>query len=149
MGGGSFDPNGTIVSYSWNFGDGTSGTGPIVNHQYNASGVYSLSLSVSDNNGNSASSQGFVTIDSVAFPVKINFYELPNNTILADQYLSQYGVRFSSDNSLSPVHTWQICGGFCSTTSLPNFIWTYPNITGPTIVEFTQPASNLPFTSKA
>ena len=39
----------------------------------------------------------------------------------------------------------QICGGFCSTTSLPNYIWTYPNITGPTTVEFTQPASNLTF----
>jgi len=28
---------------------------------------------------------GSVTVDSVAFPVKINFDELPNNTIVADQ----------------------------------------------------------------
>ncbi len=142
---GSFDPNGTIVSYSWNFGDGTSGSGPIVNHQYSASGVYSVTLSVSDNSGSTVSSLGSVTVDSVAFPVKINFDELPNNTVVADQYLSKYGVRFFTDNSLSPVHTWQICGGFCSTTSLPNYIWTYPNITGQTVVEFTQPASNLTF----
>ena len=149
-GSGSFDPNGTITNYSWDFGDGTSGTGSIVNHQYNSAGVYPVSLTVTDNTGNSASSQAFVSVDSAAFPVRIDFDRfpdgtaVPNNTIIADQYLAADGVRFYSDNPFTSVHTSQSCG-FCSTTSLPNFIWTAPNITGQTIVEFTQPASNLSF----
>ncbi len=143
-GSGSFDPNGTIVSYSWGFGDGTSGSGPIVNHQYNASGVYSVSLSVSDNNGSTASSPGFVTVDSVALPVKINFDELPNNTLVADQYLNQSGVRFYSNNLFAPTHIWQTCG-FCSTTSPPSFLSTKPDDAAALNVEFTKPVSNLTF----
>lgn len=143
-GSGSFDPNGTIVSYSWNFGDGTSGTGSIVNHQYQVAGTYPVSLAVTDNSGNTSTSEGSVTIDSVAFPVKINFDELPNNFPIGDHYLSNYGVRFYSDNQFVPVHTWQTCGP-CSSSSPPNFVWTSPNITAQMIVEFSAPVSNLSF----
>jgi len=144
-GAGSFDPGGTIVNYLWDFGDGTSGTGAVVNHQYSSSGVYSVSLSVSDSNGNSNSSQGYVSVDAVSIPVKINFDELPNNYFgMADQYLSQYGVKFYSSSLFAQVHTWQNCGP-CSTTSPPNFITTLPDTSGVMNVEFTQPVSNLTF----
>lgn len=149
-GGGSWSYDGSIIYYYWDFGDGTAATGPTPNHNYNSDGLYSVALFVCDENWNCASTDGFVTIDSVNFPVRINFDTLPdgtaipNNTVIADQYLSATGVRFSSDNPFSPVHTWQNCG-FCSTTSPPNFVWTAPNITGQTIVDFTQPASNLVF----
>jgi len=144
-GAGSFDRDGTIVNYSWDFGDGTAGTGSIVNHQYYASGVYSVSLSVSDNNGNSSSSQGFVSVDAVSVPVKIDFNELPNNYFgLGDQYLKKYGVKFYSSSLFNQVHTWQNCGP-CSTTSPPNFISTLPDASGVMNVEFTQPVSNLTF----
>ncbi|HYX30155.1 MAG TPA: PKD domain-containing protein [Pyrinomonadaceae bacterium] len=139
----SFDPSGTIVNYAWDFGDGTSGTGAIINHQY-ASGVYPVSLTVSDNNGGISSSQGFVTVDSVALPAKITFDDLPNNAVVTDQYFNKYGVRFSSGNPFFPVHTYNDCGP-CSTTSPPNFIDTKPDDTGQTVVTFQQPASNLSF----
>jgi Tol biopolymer transport system component len=141
----SFDPDGTIVNYTWNFGDGTTGTGAVANHQYGASGVYPVSLTVSDNNGSTNSAQGFVTVDSVALPVKITFDELTNNTVVADQYLNQYGVRFSSANFFFPVHTKQDCGLTCSAVSFPNFISTKPDDTGQLIVTFQQPVSNLVF----
>jgi Tol biopolymer transport system component len=146
----SFDPDGTIVNYAWDFGDGTSGNGAIINHQYAASGVYPVSLTVTDNNGNTSSSQGFVNVDSVALPVKINFETLPNGTpipngaVISDQYLKDYGVLFSSGNPFFPVHTYQNCGP-CSTTSPPNFINTKPDDSGVMSVKFTQPVSNLTF----
>jgi Tol biopolymer transport system component len=142
---GSFDPNGTIVSYSWNFGDGTSGTGAIVNHQYSVPGDYSVSVSVADNNGNASSAQGIVTVDSLSLPEKITFDELPNSIVVADQYLNQYGVRFASGNFAFPVHTKQDCGLTCSAVSFPNFISTKPDDTGQLIVTFQQPVSNLVF----
>jgi PKD repeat protein len=48
---GSYDPDGTIVSYEWNFGDGLNSTGMIVTHAYEASGNYVVTLTVTDDDG--------------------------------------------------------------------------------------------------
>lgn len=45
----SFDPDGTIESWNWNFGDGTNGTGEIVNHVYSTQGNFTVTLTVIDN----------------------------------------------------------------------------------------------------
>jgi PKD repeat protein len=47
----SFDQDGSIVSYVWNFGDGTSGSGTAVSHTYSAAGNYTATLTVTDNSG--------------------------------------------------------------------------------------------------
>jgi len=47
----SYDPDGTIVSYSWDFGDGTTATGIIVSHAYEDNGSYIVTLTVTDNDG--------------------------------------------------------------------------------------------------
>ena len=49
-GSGSSDPDGTIASYSWSFGDGQSGAGATVNHTY-ATGTFSATLIVADSGG--------------------------------------------------------------------------------------------------
>jgi uncharacterized delta-60 repeat protein len=51
-GSGSTAVTGTIVSWTWDFGDGTTGTGPIVSHVYTAAGDYVVTLMVTDSNGN-------------------------------------------------------------------------------------------------
>jgi uncharacterized delta-60 repeat protein len=51
-GSGSTAVTGTIVSWKWDFGDGTTGTGPIVSHVYTAAGDYVVTLMVTDSNGN-------------------------------------------------------------------------------------------------
>jgi len=46
---GSYDPDGTaIVSYDWNFGDETTGTGVTPSHTYTLAGVYKVTLRVTD-----------------------------------------------------------------------------------------------------
>ena len=47
---GSYDPDGSITSYEWDFGDGTNATGITVNHTFSA-GTYTVRLTVTDNEG--------------------------------------------------------------------------------------------------
>jgi hypothetical protein len=52
----SFDVDGSIVLYSWDFGDGASGIGEQVSHVYSTPGVYTVRLTVLDNDGATATS---------------------------------------------------------------------------------------------
>jgi len=47
----SYDRDGSIVSWHWDFGDRTFGDASIMTHAYAAVGVYNVSLTVTDNNG--------------------------------------------------------------------------------------------------
>jgi YD repeat-containing protein len=61
---GSFDPDGSITSYQWNFGDSTSGSGSLPTHAYAAAGVYTVSLTVTENAGATASASTSANIGS-------------------------------------------------------------------------------------
>ena len=49
----SFDPvqSGAALSYTWNFGDGTSASGPVVRHTYSSTGTYTLTLTAASSSG--------------------------------------------------------------------------------------------------
>ena len=61
--GSSTDPDGTIVSYSWDFGDGFRGTGVVVGHAFVASGRFSVVLTVTDNRQTSNAVSSDITVD--------------------------------------------------------------------------------------
>ena len=52
---GSSDPDGSIVKYSWEFGDGSIGSGMAPSHVYSRADVYTVKLTVTDNWGGSDS----------------------------------------------------------------------------------------------
>jgi len=62
-GSGSLDPDGSIVSYAWDFGDGTTGTGVSPSHTYAAAGTYDVSLTVTDDSGATNTNTTTATID--------------------------------------------------------------------------------------
>lgn len=60
---GSNDPDGSIASYSWNFGDGTAlGTTATVSHVYQSAGTYTAVLTVTDNRGAKSTAQVVITV---------------------------------------------------------------------------------------
>jgi uncharacterized delta-60 repeat protein len=62
----SADPDGTIVSHQWNFGDGSTGTGATASHSYTKAGSYTATLTVRDGYGLTASSSHAVTVKASA-----------------------------------------------------------------------------------
>ncbi|KPJ63588.1 hypothetical protein AMK68_03620, partial [candidate division KD3-62 bacterium DG_56] len=56
------DPDGTVASVSWDFGDGETGTGLTTSHAYASPGTYAVSAIVTDNEGAMARCDASVTI---------------------------------------------------------------------------------------
>ena len=59
----SVDPEDEISSYSWDFGDETSASGPVVSHAYSQQGIYPVSLTVTDSSGQQANHTTLVGVD--------------------------------------------------------------------------------------
>lgn len=59
---GSVDNDGSIVSYSWSFGDGNSASTVTASNTYAAAGSYTVSLTVTDNEGASSTTSQIVSV---------------------------------------------------------------------------------------
>ncbi|WP_158437797.1 PKD domain-containing protein [Naasia lichenicola] len=65
---GSSDADGTIASYSWNFGDSASGTGATTTHSYASAGTYTVTLTVTDNAGAIGTTSRAITVSTTTTP---------------------------------------------------------------------------------
>lgn len=60
----SNDPGGTIKTYKWAFGDGSSTTGRTPAHTYTAPGAYTATLTVTDDDGNAGEASYEILVDA-------------------------------------------------------------------------------------
>jgi PKD repeat protein len=58
----SFDTDGDIVTWVWDFGDETTGTGKTYTHTYTLAGDYTVNLKVVDDHGISSSNTTTLTV---------------------------------------------------------------------------------------
>ncbi len=65
----SSDPDGTVIGFHWDFGDGSTGDGVVINHAYLSEGNFTVTLTVTDNLSGISSVQRDV---SVSPPPPIN-----------------------------------------------------------------------------
>lgn len=98
---GSNDPDGSISSYLWNFGDGSTSTAANPSHSYSAAGTYSIQLTVTDNQGatDSATTNASITNASAGFTVSSHYYDKGS----FDHHYSDYEAAFSDNYSDSDV----------------------------------------------
>ncbi len=90
----SYDPDGYVSSYSWDFGDGTTASGRVAAHTYSAAGTYSITLRVKDDSGEGSTASGHVIAHqgtTYAIIVGIADYtELPKLSFTDDDAQSMY-----------------------------------------------------------
>lgn len=92
----SNDPDGDIVSWSWDFGDGNSSTSQNPTYQYYEIGIYDVSLNVTDDDGAYDEISKVITV--------VNVLPIPDFTYLPENPSSGEIIQFT-DNSIDPDGT--------------------------------------------
>jgi PKD repeat protein len=60
----SYDSDGEILLYNWNFGDGNTSIDMVANHSYSCPGIYFVNLTVSDNDDLTNMIQKIIVVSS-------------------------------------------------------------------------------------
>ncbi|RFA13010.1 cell surface protein [Subtercola boreus] len=124
---GSADPDGTVASYAWDFGDSQSATGATTSHTYAAAGTYTVSLTVTDNKGATGVFTNAVTVTAPRVNVAptASFTSSVTNLALTvdgtgsadtDGTLTSYAWAFGDGSTATganpPVHTYAAAGTY-------------------------------------
>jgi len=117
----STDADGSVVSWIWYFGDGSSSTAQNPKHMYKSKGRYPINMIIADNDGATATAVGF--IDVVNLPPVADFIFSPGRPTVRDE------VVFN-DTSLDPdgpLVSWLWFFGDGSNSTLRDPVHRYDN----------------------
>lgn len=108
----SYDYDGTIVNWTWDLGDGNLSYGETVVHVYARDGRYTVTLTVTDNNGSTAALTRQVTVDTVA-PTTTLTPTPPAPNGLQGWYASPVWITLTSSDAVSGVTSikYRVDGG--------------------------------------
>ncbi|MCF7875731.1 PKD domain-containing protein [Candidatus Bipolaricaulota bacterium] len=108
----SADEDGIVDNFSWEFGDGTTGGGRIVEHTFSSPGEYTITLTVTDNDGATAEATNTVTVEESPptakitaepqegeAPVNVTF-DLSNSSD-PDGVIEEYSLEFGDGETTS------------------------------------------------
>jgi PKD repeat protein len=109
---GSKDADGTIATYAWTFGDGSTGTGATATRTYAAAGTYLVTLTVTDNRGGTSTATRTVSVA----PVVPNKAPTAAFTVSAkDLALSVDAVGSADSDGVVKAYTWTFGDGSTAT----------------------------------
>ncbi|MGO9819849.1 MAG: PKD domain-containing protein, partial [Solirubrobacteraceae bacterium] len=119
------DAGGTITDYSWNFGDGTTtdtGPTPATSHTYTSPGLYTVTLTTTDDLGLTATASGPVTVDAAP---TASFTAWPNPSTLGVP--ANFDASASSDpEGTITDYSWNFGDGSTATGADPSHAFAAP-----------------------
>ncbi|HLU53056.1 MAG TPA: PKD domain-containing protein, partial [Acidimicrobiia bacterium] len=136
-GSGSSDPDGSIVSYEWDFGDGNADTGESVTHVYDEPGDYTVTLTVTDDDGDTDTATQEVKVFDPNEVVNVEFGAVaatnvnstaPTVTVPASVEEGDVMVLVATVNSVNPTVTgpagWTLLDSESNgTATVQTFAW--------------------------
>ena len=118
------DSDGNITGYNWTFGDGTSARGPSSTHTYANSGEYTVELIITDNDGETASAQQTITVESANQQPSVNFSYSPSNP--AESESVQFSANATDPDGNIADYTWSFGNGATASGSSPSHTYSEP-----------------------
>jgi len=124
---GSNDPDGTVVSHDWDFGDGDIDTGLVASHRYDAPGTFEVTLTVADDDGTTGRTTEDVTLsdlpvakfvvdrDLMAVQVDASASYAPAGTITA--YAWSFGDA-GTGTGVTAAHAYAVPGKYTITLTV-------------------------------
>jgi glucose/arabinose dehydrogenase/PKD repeat protein len=105
---GSFDPEGSVLSYIWTFGDGATSVEPNPIHIYQNAGLYTARLVVSDGTNSALSTNIVITVGNP--PVVTVLSPADGSTFRAGQVITFSGVAIDAEEGAMPPSSfsWSI-----------------------------------------
>jgi len=105
----STDPDGSIVSYSWSFGDGKSGTDVVAWNQFATAGTYTVTLAVRDDDGSTHSTSKTVIVGTTAQPPVASFTYSPSTPTVGQPILLNAQSSYDPDGTIVS-YLWDLDG---------------------------------------
>jgi PKD repeat protein len=126
---GSSDPDGVIVEYTWDFGDGAKDSGMYSNHAYSATNTYAVVLTVIDDKGETATTSTPITVTEKVIPDNLppvaSMFLSATNT---DQYehINCDGSSSTDSDGFIISYLWEFGDGTNSSGIYTNHYYTSP-----------------------
>ena len=167
---GTTNPTQRQLMYTWDFGDGSAGTGQSPAHAYAAAGAYTVSLNVTDGLSQSGSASTQATVTTPATEIITpnaggSYQNIPGQTIVFDASGSSdnfgnaltYTWNFgdgTSGSGVQPTHTYSAAGTYTAsvtvaTSTLSASATANVVITVPISVTISSPTANTIFGTTA
>ena len=107
----SYDPDGNIDFYRWNFGDGSSEILDIFpKHSYSESGAYTVTLTVVDSDGRSNTETTTVTISTSANALPVPVLDALNSSNINELITFSASGSYDTDGTITN-YTWNFGDG--------------------------------------
>ena len=107
----SFDPEGGPLEFSWDFGDGSTGTGQTVSHTYSGSGTISYTATITATDTAGASNDRTVLISLNNTPPDVNIASIIEGELYSVQFPTTFDLNAIVDDAEhradEMTYTWQ------------------------------------------
>jgi PKD repeat protein len=142
----SSDSDGRIANYAWNFGDGSLGTGAVVKHEFKSIGTFVVTLTVTDDRGQSASLSKNVSVAATANPTPAIVFS-PSAPVEGDRVFFNGATSTAATGRTLVQYDWDFGTGVQASGMATSFVYAKAG-TYTVVLTVTDDAGNKASTSK-